>query len=177
MGQGVTLFKRERVRGMTQIRAAAMDQLDAISEALPERPRQLHSQRILQQSMGHSTYLFAWETGNPVGYVIVKWPPWPERPWAVEWQARYGCCFIEDLWVLAGKRNQGIGRALMVSAESQCLAHGSSRVGLHVGLDEGYQAALHIYHSTDYRDLGHGLFIESSPGSVEPVIFLLKELA
>jgi len=46
-----------------------------------------------------------------------------------------------------------------------------------MGLDEGYRAALNIYHSMDYKDLGHGLFIESSPGAVEPVIFLLKELA
>jgi hypothetical protein len=46
-----------------------------------------------------------------------------------------------------------------------------------VGLDEGYHAAIHIYYSMGYRDLGHGLFIESSPGVVEPVMFLLKGLA
>ena len=161
---------------MTEIRPAAGEQLDAISETLSARPRALHSDRIHQQSLGHSLYLFAWVEERPVGHVIVKWPTWPERPWAVEWQARYDCCFIEDLWVLPDSRNQGIGRALMATAESQCLGHEASRVGLHVGLDEGYQAAHHIYLSTGYRDLGHGNFIESSPGSVEPVIFLLKEL-
>jgi GNAT superfamily N-acetyltransferase len=161
---------------MSQIVPAAWDELDAISNGLPERPKPLHSQRILQQTLGHCLYLLAWEADTPVGHVIVKWPNWPERPWAVEWQARYRCCFIEDLWVLPSSRNQGTGKALMASAESHCLAQGTSRVGLHVGLDEGYHAALHIYHSTGYRGLGHGLFIESSPGSVEPVIFLLKEL-
>jgi hypothetical protein len=45
-----------------------------------------------------------------------------------------------------------------------------------VGLEEGYQAALHIYSSSGYRDPGHGVFIESSPGGVGPVRFLLKEL-
>ena len=30
---------------------------------------------------------------------------------------------------------------------------------------------------SSFIDLGHGIFIESSPGSVEPVVFLLKELA
>lgn len=65
----------------------------------------------------------------------------------------------------------------MKAAESHCLIKDTSRVGLHVGLDEGYQAALHIYYSTGYKDPGHGLFIESSLGSVEQVIFLLKELA
>lgn len=162
---------------MTQIRAAAWDELDAISEGLPQRPKPLHAQRIFQQSMGHNLYLFAWKADTPVGHVMVKWPTWPEGPGAVEWQARYGCCFIEDLWVLPDMRNLGIGRALMVSAESRCLSQNTSRAGLHVGLDDGYKAALHLYYSTGYRDLGHGPFIESSPGAVEPVIFLLKELA
>lgn len=164
----------EREMTMTRIMPAAWDQLDAISEGLPDRPKPLHSKRIHEQSMGHSIYLFAWQADTPVGHVIVKWPTWPERSWAVEWQARYDCCFIEDLWVLPDWRNQGIGRALMANAESHCLAQETSRVGLHVGLDEGYQAALHIYQSAGYRDLGHGIFIESSPGSVEPVIFLLQ---
>jgi GNAT superfamily N-acetyltransferase len=110
----------------------------------------------------------------PVGHVLVRWPTWPERPGAVEWQARYGCCFIEDLWVQPDHRNHGIGRALMAAAESRCVTQGTSSVGLHVGLDEGYQAALHIYSSTGYEDPGHGVFIESSPGVVERVIFLLK---
>ncbi len=99
---------------------------------LPTRPR------------AHGLYLFAWVDERPVGHVIVKWPSWPERPWAVEWQARYGCCFIEDLWVQSETRNQGIGRALMRAAESHCLIQDTSRVGLHAGLDEGYQAALHM---------------------------------
>jgi len=153
-----------------------LDQLDAICVGLPERPRPLHSQRIMQQDQGHSLYLFAWVDDRPVGHVIVKWPPWPERPGTVEWQARYSCCFIEDLWVQSETRNQGIGRALMGAAESCCVVQDTPKVGLNVGLDEGYQAALHIYYSTGYKDLGHGLFIESSPGAVEPVIFLLKEL-
>ena len=161
---------------MIQIRRARWDQLDAISESLSERPKALHSERIRQQMMGHSLYLFAWRSAVPVGHVIVKWPPWPERPWAVEWQARYECCFIEDLWVLPDSRNGGIGRALMARAEAHCLGQEISRVGLHVGLDKGYEAAFHIYSSTGYKDLGHGRFIESSPGSVEPVTFLLKDM-
>ena len=52
-----------------------------------------------------------------------------------QWQARYGCCFIEDLWVQSETRNQGIGRALMRAAESHCLIQDSSKVGLNVGLD------------------------------------------
>jgi GNAT superfamily N-acetyltransferase len=177
MGQGVSLFKRER-ESMTPIRSGLMAHLDAICVGLPERSRPLHSRRILQQDQGHGLYLFAWVDERPVGHVMVKWPSWPERPGTVEWQARYGCCFIEDLWVQFETRNQGIGRALMGAAESYCrLVQDSSKVGLNVGLDEGYQAALHIYYSTGYKDPGHGFFIESSPGAVEQVIFLLKELA
>ncbi len=160
-----------------RIEAAAWGQLAAICRGLPDRPMSLHSQRILLQVQGHSLYLIAWADERPLGHVVLQWPTWPERPWAVEWQARYGCCFILDLWVEPGSRNQGIGRALMSMAESLCRKQGHPSVGLHMGLDEGYRAALNIYHSMDYTDLGHGLFIESSPGAVEPVIFLLKELA
>ena len=158
------------------IKAASLDQLDAVCEGLPERPRTLHSERIVQQNQGNGLYLLAWIDKLPLGHVLVKWPTWPERPWAVEWQARYGCSFIEDLWVHPDNRNRGIGRALMGAAESHCLDYGSSSVGLHVGLDEGYQAARHIYTATAYRDPGHGIFIESAPGEVEPVVFLLKRL-
>ena len=168
---------REGVACLTKIEPASWDQLDVICESLSERPEPVHSRRIQQQYQGHSVYLFAWVAERPVGHVIVKWPTWPERPWAVEWQARYGCCFIEDLWVRPDNRNNGIGRALMSAAEARRLVQDISKVGLHVGMDEGYPAALHLYYSTGYEDAGHGLFIESSPGSVEPVVFLFKDLA
>ena len=158
-----------------RIDAASSGQLDAICDGLPERPKPLHFQRIAQQDQGHGLYLLAWVDERPLGHVLVKWPSWPERPWAVEWQARYGCCFIEDLWVSPGSRNQGIGKALMVAAESHCLDRDHSSVGLHVGLEEGYEAATHIYNSSGYRDPGHGMFIQSSPGGVGLMMFLLKD--
>ena len=65
----------------------------------------------------------------------------------------------------------------MAAAESHCWHRDYSSVGLHVGLDEGYQAAQHIYCSSGYRDPGHGIFIESSPGGVGLMMFLLKEMS
>jgi GNAT superfamily N-acetyltransferase len=157
-----------------RIDAARPEQLEAISAALRERPRALHAERMGRQQSGESLYLVAWLRELPVGHVVVGWSSWPERRWAAEWHARYGCSFVEDLWVEPGCRDQGIGRALMRAAENHSFEH-CSRVGLHVGQDEGYRAASHIYRSTGYFDPGHGTFIESSPGVVEVVTFLMKE--
>ena len=162
---------------MGQISAAAWNQLDAICEGLAERPKPLHAQRIRQQDQGHSLYLLAWKRQRPVGHVILKWPTWPERPLAVEWQARYDCCFIDDLWVDPDSRNEGIGRGLMEAAHSHTSKQAIPSVGLAVGMDPGYEAARRLYRSLGYKDPGHGRFIESGPGWTERLSFLLKELS
>ena len=159
-----------------RIEAASMDQLEAIGEGLPERPRALHARRISQQDQDHSLYLLAWKREGPVGHVVVKWPAWPESPFAVEWQARYGCSMVEDLWICPDSRGKGIGRALMETAHARTGQRGIGSVGLGVGVGDGYDAARHLYKSLGYRDRGHGRFIESSPGWWDILVFLLKEL-
>ena len=109
-----------------------------------------------------------------------EWPCWPERH-VSEFTARYGCSWVEDLSVQAQNRNQGIGRQLMEVLEARTLAKGIGRLGLDVGLDQGYAAARHLYDSLGYRDAGHGTFFTSAVvegGGVwmKRLVFLLKEL-
>jgi hypothetical protein len=52
----------------------------------------------------------------------------------------------------------------MESAHSRTSEQGISSVGLGVGIDQGYEAAHHLYRSLGYRDPGHGHFIESNRG-------------
>jgi GNAT superfamily N-acetyltransferase len=161
---------------LTEIRAAAWDQLDAICDGLADRHMTMHTKRIQYQDQGHGLYLIGWEHGKAVGHLHLKWPGWPERPRAKEFQARYGCSMVEDLWVLPDNRGRGLGRALMESAHSHTSQQGIRTVGLSVGIEQGYEAAHHLYRSLGYRDPGHGRFIESSPGWWDVGVFLLKEL-
>ena len=161
---------------MTHVRAAAWDQLEAICEALPERPRAMHTRRMHYQDQLHGMYLIGWSDEVPVGHLLLKWPGWPERPWSMELQGAYGCSIVEDLWVKPESRGLGTGRALMEIAHSHTIERGISSVGLSVGLTQGYEAAQHLYRSLGYRDQGHGHFVESSPGWWDILIFLLNRL-
>ena len=110
---------------------------------------------------------------------MLKWPAWPERR-VSELTARYGCSWAEDLAVQPQSRNQGIGRRLMETLETLTRDHGIRRVGLDVGLDQGYTAARRLYESLSYRDMGHGIFMVSDREGgrvwMEWLVSLLKEL-
>ena len=136
----------------------------------------MHAKRLEYQDRGHGLYLIGSEDATPAGHLLLKGPHWPERPWSAEYQARYGCSVVEDLWVQPDKRGLGIGRALMEAAHVHTTQHLLSAVGLGVGMDPGYKAARQLYESLGYRDPGHGVFIESGQGWMEHLIFLLKEL-
>jgi GNAT superfamily N-acetyltransferase len=167
-------------RMSTDIRRATRADLAAIVAELPSRTEAQHAHRLLGQEQEHGVYLIAWCDDRPVGHVMVKWPGWPERH-VSEFTARYDCSWVEDLSVEALSRNQGIGRSLMETLEAMTRARRLGRVGLDVGLDEGYAAARYLYESLDYRDVGHGTYLTSAVvqgGGVwmERLVFLLKEL-
>jgi GNAT superfamily N-acetyltransferase len=154
--------------------------LRAIMSGIPERTSEQHADRYESQEQGHGLYLVAWVLGAPVGHVMLKWPWWPERP-VSEVTARYGCSWVEDLAVRPQYRNRGVARALMQCLEELTRAHGLDRVGLDVGVDDGYAAARHLYSSLGYRDVGHGAFLESAAllgGGVwvDWVMTLIKDL-
>lgn len=164
----------------TDIRRATRSDLAAIAAGLPSRTEAQHAHRFLGQEQGHGVYLIAWCEDRPVGHVMLKWPWWPER-YVSEFTARYDCSWVEDLSVEGQSRNQGIGRRLMETLEAISHARGLGRVGLDVGLDEGYAAARHLYDSLGYRDMGHGTYLTSAvvPGGgvwMERTVVLLKDL-
>ena len=143
-----------------QIRPARSDDLAAITNSIPERHPELHSGRLRSQEHDEGIYLIAWEGGRPVGHVMLMWPWWPEQP-VSEFTARYDCSWVEDLFVQPQSRNKGIGRRLMEAVEAHTRTERIGRVGLAVGLDEGYTVARHLYESVGYRNPGHGTFFES----------------
>lgn len=144
-----------------QIGPARRGDVEAIISGLPDRTCEQHLGRLRYQQQGDGVYLIAWHRGVPVGHVVLKWPWWPER-YVSEMTARYGCSWVEDLAVQRDHRNRGIGRALMLQLEQLTRTHRLKRVGLAVGLDEGYAAARHLYDSLGYRDPGHGPYFESA---------------
>ena len=164
----------------TDIRRATRSDLEAIGAGLPGRTVAQHAHRLQQQEQGHGVYLIAWCEDRPVGHVTLKWPGWPER-YVSEFTTRYDCSWVEDLSVEAQSRNQGIGRSLMETLEAMTQSRGLGRLGLDVGVDEGYAAARYLYESLDYRDMGHGTYLTSAvvPGGgvwMERIVFLLKEV-
>jgi GNAT superfamily N-acetyltransferase len=168
-------------RGEVEIRPAGGPlELDAIASGLPDRSAEQHRGRYEAQAGGRGIYLIAWERDKPVGHVMLKWPWWPERH-VSEITARHDCSWVEDLAVQAEYRNRGIAGTVMRELEALTRAHGLDRIGLTVGVDEGYAAARHLYDSLGYRDPGHGAFMESAaiPGGgiwMDWVIVLIKEL-
>jgi GNAT superfamily N-acetyltransferase len=163
-----------------EIRPVHGRELHTIITGLPERSPEQHRARHQVQEQGDGVYLIAWKGHTPVGHVTLRWPWWPERH-VPEFSARYDCSFVGDLSVLVESRNQGVGRGLMETIERLTRDSQLKRIGLGVGLDEGYTAAHHLYESLGYRDMGHGAYLTSATvegGGVwmEWIVFLVKEL-
>lgn len=125
------------------VRPIDPDELDAVCAAMPWRWRRQHAGRLALQRADEGMYLIAWVDDAPLGHVLVKWTG-----------GRAGHPEIEDLFVAESHRNAGIGKALLGAAEEEARRRGLEQVGLAVGLDEGYDAAHHIYDARGYEDAG-----------------------
>ena len=86
---------------------------------------------------GATTYLVAWEAGEPVGHAHVSWDGEPE---------------LQDVYVLPERRRTGLAAALTAAAEQLAAGRGHARLTLTVGLDN--DAARALYAKLGYADAG-----------------------
>ena len=135
------------------------DELERISRALRHRSSLQHGERVARQDRGAFTYLVAWDRDEPVGHVGIDWPNDREPELGLEFGPH---AMVHDLEVLPRRRNEGIGRALMVELEDQVRERGLPAIMLTTGIDDGYAAARHLYRSLGYVEIPGTLHVESS---------------
>ena len=102
-------------------------------------------------------YLVAWHQGKPVGHVLLKWNGSQDEP--VSKQLKAACPDIEDLFVLARFRSQGIGRQLLYAAEQLACQQGFTMIGLSVGAETN-DPVHHLYEHLGYQDVYFGEYTE-----------------
>jgi GNAT superfamily N-acetyltransferase len=117
------------------------------------------------------TYLVAWDNGEPVGHAHVAWTG-----------TKLGVPEVQDLFVLPGRRREGIATELSRAAEKLAGERGDERISLSFGVDN--VAARRLYEKLGYRDAGlppvrqsGTIVIRGRPVELETVIYLVKELA
>ncbi|HEY5271221.1 MAG TPA: GNAT family N-acetyltransferase [Anaerolineales bacterium] len=141
-----------------------------------------HAERFLRQQKGEAVYLVAWHRGQPVGHALLKWGGAQDEP--VTRQLRVAFPDIEDLFVIAALRSQGIGSQLIHFAEQLALERGYTHIGLSVGAKTneparrlygrlGYQEA----HFGEYTERGEYLDPQGQHHTWEDIcIYLIKDL-
>ncbi len=125
-----------------EIAACRAEDVDVLERFMPSFSVEgSHAARFARQEAGHSTYLVPWLGGRPVGHAEVRWTGCaaPEVR-----AARPGCPEINGLFVRpASLRSQGIGTALVRTAERLARERGVCLMGLGVGDDNPRAAALY----------------------------------
>ena len=81
----------------------------------PQAGMAKHTERFLRQQKGDAVYLIAWYQGEPVGHALLNWDGSQDEP--VANQLSVACPDIEDIFVLADFRSQGIGSQLLFFTE------------------------------------------------------------
>ena len=120
-------------------------------------PRE-YVRRLGYQERGLAVQLVAWAGAEPVGRSMLVLPGHPE--WTVS-DLREGCPEIRDLGVAEGSERRGIGTALVEATVEEARRAGFERVGLTVGMEEGYEAARRLYEHLGFVP-AHGPFISSA---------------
>jgi GNAT superfamily N-acetyltransferase len=98
--------------------------------------------RLDQQLEEGGTYLVAWDEDQPVGHAHVAWAG-----------THLGIPEIQDVFVLPGRRREGIGAHLTAAAEQAARARGWESISLSVSQD-GNDAARHLYGKLGFVDAG-----------------------
>ncbi len=140
-----------------------------------------HTERYARQQKGEVVYLVALCEGQPVGHALLKWHGSQDAP--VASHLEFACPDIEDVFVLAEFRSQGIGSQLLGFAEQLAIDHGYVHVGLSVAKTN--ESARRLYERLGYKDARFGEYSEQgesidSQGQPrrwkEICIYLIKDL-
>lgn len=113
---------------MIEIRELRDDELARVDAVLPLH--RLDPERV-------STYLVAWENGEPVGHVHLAWRG-----------TKLGVPELQDMFVLPARRGGGVGTALTREAERLIAARGQARCSLSVS--EANLQARQLYERLGY---------------------------
>lgn len=142
------------------VRQSRAEELELITRVLTDRSPVQHREWLSRQDQGVFDYLIAWDGTVPVGHVGMSWPDdrRPERD--VEWGTRVT---VHHLEVVPERRNEGVGRALMLELEERVRERGLADIGLSTGIDDYHAAARHLYRSLGYVELPGTLHIWSVP--------------
>jgi GNAT superfamily N-acetyltransferase len=115
-----------------------------------------HGERYARQQKGEVVYLVAFCEGQPVGHALLKWHG--SQDTHVVNHLKFACPDIEDVFVLAELRSQGIGSQLLSFAEQLVIDHGYAHMGLSVA--ETNESARCLYERLGYKDARFGEYIE-----------------
>jgi GNAT superfamily N-acetyltransferase len=134
--------------------------------------RHLPLNRLCQQVEEQSTYLIAWEDGQPVGHAHIAWSG-----------THLGLPEIQDVFVLPDKRRRGIATQLTHAAEAEARARGWNSISLSVS-QEGNAAARLLYAELGYTDAGADpvrvtgpIMLRGRPFEVDDtLVYLMKHL-
>lgn len=146
------------------IKSASEIDIPCLSKALLEeqirKSEKLFQNYFKEQKQGQRYFLIAFAKEKPIGYVTLKLQS--EYPYFEANQIPE----ISDLNVLPSMRNQGIGSALLKTAED--IAQEFSNivgigVGLYAGSDGGYGSAQRLYIKNGYIPDGHGITYNYQP--------------
>jgi ribosomal protein S18 acetylase RimI-like enzyme len=117
------------------VRELTASDLEAVDQALPLN-------RLDQHAAEGSTYLIAWDDGEPVGHAHLA-----------SQGTHLGLPELQDVYVAPAHRRRGVAAALTEAAESTARARGCDRISLSVSRD-GNSAARALYEKLGYLDAG-----------------------
>lgn len=134
--------------------------------------RLLPLSRLSDQPTAASTYLVAWDDGEPVGHAHIAWTG-----------THLGVPEIQDVFVVAEHRRKGIASQLTRAAEARVRARGWKTISLSVS-QEGNHPARRLYAKLGYVEAAtdpvrvSGLIvIRGQPLEVdETLLYLIKPL-
>ena len=164
-----------------EVRRLASADLDAFQATMPSWNAGEYAERLGYQDRGLAAQLVAWAGTIAVGRAMVVFPGHPE--WS-ESAFRETCPELRDVGVAEGWQRRGIGSRLIAASEEAVRAAGFDRIGLGVGLEDGYEAARGLYERSGYT-FAHGPFVaaallEDENGVGFPVagvcVYLVKDL-
>jgi GNAT superfamily N-acetyltransferase len=163
---------------MTQVRACLQSDVPRLEHQIPSPgPNRFHEARFQRHQNGLSTFLIAVVNDTPVGCGEILWrgcgaPEVTER-----------CPELSGLTVQPARQSQGIGTAIIRTAEQFVLRRGHHRLGL--GVDDENDRAAALYLRLGYQDIGCH-YIDRYPyldeqgalrTAADPCRFLVKTLA
>jgi GNAT superfamily N-acetyltransferase len=128
--------------------------------------------RLDQQRAEGSTYLVAWEDGQPIGHAHIAWA-----------STHLGVPEIQDVFVVPERRRRGIAARLTRAAEEKARVRGWDAISLSVSQD-GNVAARRLYAKLGYADAGAdpvrvsgAIMLRGRPFEVDDtLVYLLKAL-